>query len=217
MQHHGSDHHEHLRRRKVATEVWGGPRAAKYPQARNGYLLGHSRDCFLPYANRCQTRQLLPLSNVREGARPARIGYPTPVIPDLHEQPSGTRTATIETNLEQTGRGDPHIDLALRRYRHKPGSTHWEQLYDHKRLRLSLGDARELVIALNYVLRSPRRFQRSSAGAPELLPRLRAGSQPHRPAPFPGGRTSGSSRPRLRAKRAPHASDSCTHAACVEA
>jgi hypothetical protein len=78
------------------------------------------------------------------------------------DEPPGTHTATIETNLEQTGGGDPRIAIALRRYRHRVGTRHWEQTYDPKRPLLSLDDARELVVALNYVLeqadqsRSPR-------------------------------------------------------------
>ena len=73
----------------------------------------------------------------------------------LHEQPPGTRTATIEVNLAQRGQGDPRIDIGLRQYQHRRG-VGWEQVYDYKRLQLSLDDTQELVTSLQYVLEQAR-------------------------------------------------------------
>ena len=58
--------------------------------------------------------------------------------------------ATIEPRLEQAGQGDPVIKVALRWFEH-------EHEHEHEHLRLSLDEARELVTALDYLVKVAER------------------------------------------------------------
>lgn len=59
--------------------------------------------------------------------------------------------ATLELNLAQLGQSDPRIDVALRHDVWVAGKG-TQQEYDDERRKLSIGDARELVVMLEHVI-----------------------------------------------------------------
>ncbi len=61
------------------------------------------------------------------------------------------RTATIEPRLHQIGQGPPRVDVAFRRYVGR------DQLFDDEFLKLTITDARELVVALSYLIKLAER------------------------------------------------------------
>jgi len=61
------------------------------------------------------------------------------------------QTATIEPRLEQVGQAAPVINVAMRRHDGR------EQNYADEFLRLTITDARELVVALNYLIEAAER------------------------------------------------------------
>ena len=85
---------------------------------------------------------------------------PTPyVVASLYpgQPPIGTpdcrfvQTATIEPRLEQDGQAPPVINVGMRRHDGR------DQNYEDEFLRLSITDARELVLALNYLVEPAER------------------------------------------------------------
>ena len=62
------------------------------------------------------------------------------------EGAAAVHTATLEPRLEQVGQGSAIVRVALRRWRGK------DQLFTDSHLRLTVADARELVVALNHLI-----------------------------------------------------------------
>lgn len=69
-----------------------------------------------------------------------------PGAPAIGAEDRFVRTATLEPRLHQLGQDPPTVDVGFRRFDGR------DQLFDDEFLRLTITDARELAVALNYLV-----------------------------------------------------------------
>ena len=102
------------------------------------------------YGHEMDWRHPLEAGHEMEGT-PSVVASLYPGAPAIGAEDRFVRTATLEPRLHQLGQGPPTVDVAFRRFDGR------DQLFDDEFLKLTLTDARELVVALNYLIEAAER------------------------------------------------------------
>ena len=101
--------------------------------------------CHEAYGHEVDWRHPLEAGHEMEAA-PHVVASLYPGAPAFGAEDRFVRTATLEPRLHQVGQGSPTVDVAFRRY------DGGDQLFDDEFLKLTITDARELAVALNYLI-----------------------------------------------------------------